>query len=74
MTPLGTGARADLARETMAVPDLLAQLLRAWRRDVVSTPVPQLVDPVHAARLVRAAARVRASPDEARTRPRNGSV
>ncbi|GAA1019168.1 hypothetical protein ABT279_24525 [Amycolatopsis sp. NPDC000673] len=74
MTPLGTGARADLARETMAVPDLLAQLLRAWRRDVLSAPVPQLVDPVHAARLVRDAARVHASPDEARTRARNGSV
>ncbi|ATY15109.1 hypothetical protein CU254_35470 [Amycolatopsis sp. AA4] len=74
MTPLGTGARADLARETMSVPDLLAQLLRAWRRDVLSTPIPQLVDPAQAARLVRDAARVHASPDEARTRARNGSV
>ncbi|WP_409462294.1 hypothetical protein [Amycolatopsis sp. GA6-003] len=58
----------------MAVPDLLARLLRAWRRDVLSTPIPQLVDPAHAVRLVRDAARVHASPDEARTRARNGSV
>ncbi|WP_199786076.1 MULTISPECIES: hypothetical protein [Actinomycetes] len=58
----------------MSVPDLLAQLLRAWRRDVLSTPIPQLVDPAQAARLVRDAARVHASPDEARTRARNGSV
>ncbi|MGW7534522.1 hypothetical protein [Amycolatopsis sp. NPDC054798] len=58
----------------MAVPDLLAQLLRAWCRDVLSVPVPQLVDPARAARLVQDAARVHASPDEARTRARNESV
>ncbi|WP_200862858.1 hypothetical protein [Amycolatopsis orientalis] len=55
----------------MAVPDLLARLLRAWRRDVLSAPIPQLVDPAQAVRLVRDAARVHASPDEARTRARN---
>jgi len=58
----------------MAGADLLAQLFAAWRQDIGSVPVPQLVDPVRGARIVRAAARVRASPDEARTRPRNRSV
>ncbi|MFF0143898.1 hypothetical protein ATK36_4078 [Amycolatopsis sulphurea] len=54
--------------------DLLARMLCAWRRDIVSVPVPQLVDAEHGARLVREAARVHASPDDARTRARNGSV
>ncbi|WP_169776623.1 hypothetical protein [Amycolatopsis jejuensis] len=58
----------------MAIPDLLARLLCAWRRDIASVPLPQLVDPASGARLVREAARVRASPDDARTRARNGSV
>ncbi|WP_020664414.1 hypothetical protein [Amycolatopsis benzoatilytica] len=58
----------------MAVTDLLAQLFSAWRRDIASVPVPQLVDPERGARIVRAAARVHASPDDARTRPRSRSV
>jgi hypothetical protein len=53
------------------VGDRLAQLLCAWRRDIRSVPMPKLIDPVSAAELIRYAAwarRVRASPDETRTR------
>ncbi|MBB4687937.1 hypothetical protein [Amycolatopsis jiangsuensis] len=58
----------------MAVPDSLTRLLCAWRRDIASVPVPMLVDAEHGARLIREAARVHASPDDARTRARNWPV
>ncbi|MDT8911090.1 hypothetical protein [Amycolatopsis sp. PS_44_ISF1] len=55
----------------MGVPDPLTELLCAWCRDVASVPVPILVDPARAVRVLRHAARVHASPDDARTRVRD---
>jgi hypothetical protein len=54
-----------------AVGDRLARLLSAWRCDIRSVPMPNLIDAASAAEVVRYAAwagRVRASPDETRTR------
>jgi hypothetical protein len=54
--------------------DCLDELLCAWRRDVRSVPMPVLIDSVRAADVIKAAAltsRVRASPDDARTRSRD---
>jgi hypothetical protein len=58
----------------MVPPDPLARLLCAWYRDVRSEPMPLLVEAEHGARLIREAARVHASPDDARTRARNETV
>jgi hypothetical protein len=62
------GASADRAG------DCLAELLSAWRKDVRSVPMPELIDSVRATDVIKTAAltsRVHASPDDARTRSRD---
>lgn len=52
----------------------LAELLRAWRQDIVTVPIPSLVDPRHAVDVVIEAMRrrrVHAPPDGACTRRRD---
>jgi hypothetical protein len=52
----------------------LAELLQAWRSDIVEVPIPSLVDPAHAVDVVIKAmrrSRVHAPPDGACTRPRD---
>jgi hypothetical protein len=53
------------------VPDPLVELLRAWRREICAVPIPVLVDPALAARVIREGARAHASPDDACTRAPN---
>jgi hypothetical protein len=55
----------------------LAELLRAWRREIADVPVPSLVDPERAVDVVIEAkrrSRVHAPPDGACTRPRTRGV
>ena len=52
----------------------LAELLRAWRQDITTVPIPALVDPRHAVDVVLEAKRrrrVHAPPDGACTRRRD---
>lgn len=54
----------------MSAADPLVDLLCAWRREIRAEPIPELVDRALALRVIREA-RVRASPDDARTRAGN---
>ena len=57
---------------TLSVGDRLAELRCAWQHDIRMVPMSTLIGPASAAELIRYVnweRRVRASPDETRTRP-----